>query len=276
MKRIDIANLLAAASNIALFAEKLLDKTRKLSGDHGMAEMEADRTIAVFMRSLASILDTAEWLDLPATKAACERCHQLIRHWRPGQRVLINRNQGEQIARMCHQISTAMSDELQRHHAYIVAPLEGKLIDDGLGMFGLDVITRFPTTRQDITAAARCRAYQLWTACVMHLMRVGEIGVIALADHLQVKRGATWGGTIANINEALKDATRMKGDPAGKAWAAETGTYLNFVKDAFRNPAMHPERSFGEREAVMIFENMRAFMQMLADRIAMPSSSPSP
>ena len=267
MKRIDLANLLAATSNIALFADKLVQKTRKLSGDYGLAELEADRTVAVFITSLASILDTAEWLELRATKAACERCHQLVRHWRPGHRILINRSQGDQIAGICHQISTAMSDELEHHHAYVVAPVEGKLIDDGIGMFGLEVVTRFPDTRQDIAAAAQCRAYQLWTACVMHLMRVGEIGVGALADHLQVKRGATWGGTIANINNGLKEATRMIGDPAGKAWAAETGTYLNFVKDAFRNPAMHPERCFREQEAVMIFENMRAFMQMLARRL---------
>jgi hypothetical protein len=276
LKRIDLTSLLPAASNIALFAEMLFDQTRKLGGGRGMAELDSDTIIAVFMKSLASVLDTATWLELPATKAACERCHLLVRHWRPGHRILVDRNQGEQIAGACHQISTAMSDELERHHAYVVAPLEGKLIDDGIGMFGLEVVTRFPDTRQDIAAAAKCRAYELWTACVMHLMRVGEIGVLALADHLQVKRGVTWGGTIANINEALKDTTRMKGDPAGKVWAAETGTYLNFVKDAFRNPAMHPERNFGAREAAVIFENMRAFMQMLAKRIAASPMSSNP
>lgn len=275
MKRIDLSNLLAAASNITLFADKLLAKTRKLSGEYGMAELEADRSIAVFITSLASISDTAKWLELPATISACARCHQLVHHWRPGQRIFIHRDQGEQIAGTCQQISTAMSDELERHHTYVVAPLEGNLIDDGIGMFGLEVVARFPDTRQDIAAAAQCRAYRLWTACVMHLMRVGEIGVVALADQLQVKRGQTWGGTIANINAALQNSTRIKSDPAGKAWAAETATYLNFVKDAYRNPAMHPERSFAERDAVIIFENMRAFMQMLAKRIATPSPSPS-
>lgn len=60
---------------------------------------------------------------------------------------------------------------------------------------------------------------------------------------------------------------RIKGDAQLRAWASETGTYLNFVKDAFRNPAMHPERTFSAEEAKMIFDNTRAFMHMLTQRL---------
>ncbi len=152
-----------------------------------------------------------------------------------------------------------------------MAPGEGQLVDEGIGLFGLEIVQLFPETRQDISAGAKCRAYELWTACVMHMMRVAEIGVGALADHLAVKRGTTWGGTIANINDALKDAARMKGDAPLRTWASETGSYLNFVKDAFRNPAMHPERSFSAEEAKMIYDNTRAFMRMLTQRLTRSS-----
>ncbi|WP_155888649.1 hypothetical protein [Inquilinus limosus] len=266
LKRIDLASLLAASVNISMFAEKLLIQTRKL-GERGLAELAADRTVAVFMRSLASILDTAKWLELPVTTATCERCHQLVRQWRPSDRILVGRQLGEQIAVSCHQIATSLGDEIGRHHTYIVGPTEGKLIDDGIKLFGLDIVNRFPEIRADVSDGAKCRAYELWTACVMHMMRVAEVGVGALADHLGVKRGATWGGTIANTTDALRDAARMKGDPEMRTWASETGTYLNFVKDAFRNPAMHPERSFSADEAVVIYDNTRAFMRMLVQRL---------
>lgn len=266
MKRIDLANLLSSATNIAMFAEKLVTQTRGL-GAHGHAELPSDQTISTFMASLAYVSDTAKWLDLPATAAACDRCHGLVRYWRRGERILINRERGEQLSGTCYQITTSLGDELGRHHTYVVAPGEGALIDNGISLFGLEVVQTFPDTRADISAGAACRAYELWTACVMHMMRVAEIGVSALADHLSVKRGTTWGGTIANINEALKDAARIKGDAQLRSWASETGTYLNFVKDAFRNPAMHPERTFSAEEAKMIFDNTRAFMRMLTQRL---------
>lgn len=270
MKRIDLANLLASSTNIAMFAEKLVKQTRSL-GQQGLAELPPDRTIATFITSLAYLTDTSKWLELPATVAACERAYELIRNWRRGERILINRERGEQLSAHCYQITTALGDELGRHHTYVVAPGEGQLVDEGIGLFGLEIVQLFPETRQDISAGAKCRAYELWTACVMHMMRVAEIGVGALADHLAVKRGTTWGGTIANINDALKDAARMKGDAPLRTWASETGSYLNFVKDAFRNPAMHPERSFSAEEAKMIYDNTRAFMRMLTQRLTRSS-----
>lgn len=190
MKRIDLANLLSSATNIAMFAEKLVTQTRGL-GTHGHAELPPDRTISAFMASLAYVTDTAKWLDLPATAAACDRCHGLVRYWRQGERILINRERGEQLSGACYQITTSLGDELGRHHTYVVAPGEGALIDNGISLFGLEVVQTFPDTRADISAGAACRAYELWTACVMHMMRVAEIGVGALADHLSVKRGTT-------------------------------------------------------------------------------------
>lgn len=266
VKRIDLANLLASSTNISMFAEKLVTRTRGL-GQHALAELPGDRSVATFVTSLAYVSDTAQWLGLPATAAACESCHGLIKNWRQGERILVSRDRGEQLATNCYQIATALGDELAGHHTYVVAPAERDLIDSGVSLFGQDVVQHFPDTRQDISAGAQCRAYELWTASVMHMMRVAEVGVGALADHLSVKRGTTWGGTIANINDALKDATRMKGDPQLRAWASETGSYLNFVKDAFRNPAMHPERSFSSEEAKMIYDNTRAFMRILTQRL---------
>jgi hypothetical protein len=60
-----------------------------------------------------------------------------------------------------------------------------------------------PAIRQDALEGVRWRAYELWTASAMHLMRVAEVGVGALVDHLGTARGSSWGVTIANVLQAL-------------------------------------------------------------------------
>ena len=143
VKRIDLANLLASSTNISMFTEKLVTRTRGL-GQHALAELPGDRSVATFVTSLAYVSDTAQWLGLPATAAACERCHDLIKNWRQGERILVSRDRGEQLTTNCYQIATALGDELARHHTYVVAPAEGDLIDSGVSLFGLDVVLSSP------------------------------------------------------------------------------------------------------------------------------------
>jgi hypothetical protein len=266
MMPIDLPNLLAAQSNLSKFADRLSMQAGSLP-EGEMIHLAIGRPVPIFLQGLDLIHAIARSLDLPATTAACGRLYEFVGDWREPAHIQVSGQRAQWIASACHQVSTALSDELERHRAFVVGPSESQLIDNGTAEFGEDVVTLFPDLREDIVAAARCRAFGLSTACVMHMMRVGEVGVGALADHLGVKRGASWGVTIAGINDALKDATRIKADPALRSWASETGTYLGFVKDAFRNPAMHPERNFSEEEAAMIYANMRAFMRMLTKRL---------
>jgi hypothetical protein len=53
------------------------------------------------------------------------------------------------------------------------------------------VVKALPVIRKDVSDAARYRAYDLWTASVMHMMRIAEVGVGALADHLGLTRGTS-------------------------------------------------------------------------------------
>lgn len=274
MKLISLATLTASASNIAMFGEKIVRQTADQIEPMSISPA-SDQLFGVFLTSLAYAIDTAKWLELRVATASGERCYDLIHSYRVGNQVVLDTQRGARLAAACYQVTTSLSDELEGHHAYIVGPREAKLIEDTLGGFGLEVVTLFPDTRRDISDGATCRAFELWTASVMHMMRVAEIGVQALADHLAVKAGATWGGTIANINKALADASRAKDDPALRSWASETATYLNFVKEAFRNPAMHPERSFSQEEAVLVYDNCRAFMRMLTRRLAPAPADPT-
>ena len=109
----------------------------------------------------------------------------------------------------------------------------------------------------------------------MHMMRVSEIGVGALADNLGTPKGASWGATIASVQQALDNQRKIKGDPKLRQWASETASYLNFVKDAFRNPAMHPEMNFDQNTAISIYDNTRSFMRKLADVLESADDDPS-
>lgn len=265
MKRIAIGNLLASAANTAMFADKLARATAHLADGERM-QLATQDLIRTYVMSLGHLTDTADWLDLPATRAAAERCKVGLDRLRATNGV-IDKRLASDIVTNSHQLYVSLSDELGKHHSYIVAPKEGALIDDGVGLFGLEVVAAMPAIRKDVVDGARCRAYELWTASVMHMMRVAEVGVAALADHLAVPHGSSWGVTIANVQQALDKERKAKADPELRQWASETATYLAFVKDAFRNPAMHPEMSFDQEQAVSIYDNTRSLMRSLVKRI---------
>lgn len=63
-----------------------------------------------------------------------------------------------------------------KHAAYYSdAPHFGEAVDDA-----------FASAAYDIGEAAKCRSFGRWTACVMHVMRVLEVGLGVLARHVGV------------------------------------------------------------------------------------------
>jgi len=62
--------------------------------------------------------------------------------------------------------------------------------------FGAEVEARFPSANEDIYEAAKCLALDRATACVMHLMRVCELGLKALATTINVQSQRDWGSYL--------------------------------------------------------------------------------
>ena len=265
LRRIDLASLLTSSSNVAMFADKVALMTERL-GELAFVELERSRVSLVFS-SINILLGAAEWLELPAAASSGREAQQLVGNLGRVDRIMINRDIGRRIVASCHHLATSMTAELGKHHTYILMPPEAALIEHGPAAFGLEVLDTFPEVRQDVSAAAQCRAYELWTACVMHLMRVGEVGIGRLADHVQAPRGSSWGATAANLTKTLEGVRRVDGDGSAKQWLSEAAVYLNFVKNGFRNPAMHPEMSFDRGQALAIFDNTGHFMQLIAKRL---------
>ena len=140
--------------------------------------------------------------------------------------------------------------------------------------FGDTVVSSFPSAAFDIHNAAICIATTQSTASVFHLMRVLEIGLTSLGNKFGVSLAHTnWAPAIEQIESKIRD---MHKDPAWKAlpdckeqqeFYAQAASHFAILKDAWRNFTMHARGKYTEDEAERIFENVKGFMQQLAERI---------
>jgi len=134
-------------------------------------------------------------------------------------------------------------------------------------LFGQAVVGAFPTAVFDIEEAGRCLAFELWTAAVMHLMRALEPALVALSRHVGVDAGPNWNQTLDQIEKQLRQVTRREDGAEAEEWASEAGAQLRFIKNAWRNRAMHSGTIYDERRARTIFETTRSLMQHLAEKL---------
>jgi hypothetical protein len=136
-------------------------------------------------------------------------------------------------------------------------------------IFGDQVISAFPSAIDDIGEAVTCLALERSTACVMHLMRVLEVGLKVLAKTVNVTLQNDWGAHIREIDREL--ASRMKAagkHTADEAFYAEASAQFGHVKTAWRNSTMHVEKSYSQPRAEEIMLAVKSFMSHLATKIS--------
>lgn len=138
--------------------------------------------------------------------------------------------------------------------------------------FGADVATAFPDTAEDLEEAARCLALGRATACVFHLMRAVEVGVVALGHAVGIrKHSPTWEAVLGAIDAKLNPP---KGSPKktgrwrkDEPFYAEANAHLRSLKIAVRNPTMHRGNFYTEEKAREIYDASRALYQHLATKL---------
>jgi hypothetical protein len=141
-------------------------------------------------------------------------------------------------------------------------------------IFGKAVANAFPSAMQDIAESGVCLALDRGTACVFHLMRVLEIGLTALGAKFGVSLAHTnWAPAIEEIQSRIRE---MHKDPASKAlpdckeqqeFYAQAASHFGILKDAWRNYTMHVRGFYTQEQTEQIFENVKSFMQKLAERL---------
>lgn len=136
-------------------------------------------------------------------------------------------------------------------------------------IFGPDVNTNFQSAKRDIKEAGSCYACDRGTAAVMHLMRVLEVGLNALATELKVSfERRNWENVINDIESEID---KINGPSWGPDWKTKLQFYsgaakdFRYFKDAWRNHAMHYREHYDATEAFSIFGHVKTFMQHLAE-----------
>jgi len=130
------------------------------------------------------------------------------------------------------------------------------------------VSTQFASASEDIAEAGKCLACGRSTACVMHLNRVMESGLKALASACGVGPQNDWGKYLEGIERELQKRLKTSGArSADEQFYSEAHAIFDSVRRAWRNPTMHIEKTYTEERAEEILITVRSFMRHLATKL---------
>ena len=136
-------------------------------------------------------------------------------------------------------------------------------------LFGREVFNAFPSSNSDIYKSGMCLALERATACVMHLNRALECGLAALAKAVGVSKQNDWGRYIEAIGKELDTRTKAAGArSADEQFYAEAAANFDRLRRVYRNPTMHPEKTYSQERAEEILQAVRSFMAHLATRLS--------
>jgi len=131
--------------------------------------------------------------------------------------------------------------------------------------FGETVADRFEKAAGDIHSAARCRALEMPTATVFHLMRTMELVLRELARVLKapspIAGDRNWGMILRNVRTAIDARTWRKGE---RQFYDGAHGLLGGVKNAWRDECMHVDAKYEEADATRIYAAVEAFTAHLA------------
>lgn len=264
MIQIDVHHLLASLTHLASAHKHIVLLRRQVieNGSFGTWESQRFREMRECARRLGAIADA---LDMPAGRASAGRLMQNLDQVGPFHFALTS-DRLDLVASEITVLTSAFHDELEARLLFAFPPASARYFSNQ-PLFGEKVEEIFPDIAYDVAEAGKCLALGRWTATVMHLMRVLEAGLQALAAHLDVPSDENWNVLLNSIEGKLRNVRRKVDGREEEQWAAEAGVHLRFIKNAWRNHAMHPLERYDSERARQIFENTRSFMQHLASKM---------
>ena len=173
-------------------------------------------------------------------------------------------------------LMACLHGEAETRIALTIPPDKVYLFEQSEPLFGPKVTTQFTTVAFDISESGKCLALELPTAAVFHLMRVMETSISAVARCLSIPDPVQpskkhWGAISRSIATELKrrneSSPPLWAPPTDKTFFDETYLLLEAVRNAWRNPTMHPDRKHSPEEALNIFSAVKGFMQGISSRI---------
>jgi len=135
---------------------------------------------------------------------------------------------------------------------------------------------KFPEASKELIKAGNCYALGENTASVFHSMRAVELGLRALAKHLNVTfpfplELADWQNIIDKIEAAIKGLEQLpKSEEKDKElkYCSATASQFRYFKEAYRKHVMHVRENYDEYQAITIMEHTLNFVNSLSDKIS--------
>ena len=142
-------------------------------------------------------------------------------------------------------------------------------------LFGELVAEKFSGASLDVEEAGNCYALDRLTACIFHLMRVVERGLLALAKDLKITlTNENWGRILDAVEAkiAMIEKLPLKDYPTKMEdlqFYSEAAKEFRYFKNAWRNHVMHQNYMILEPEEVLkVIDHVRDFMQHISKRLS--------
>ena len=237
--------------NLITTVEKLLEAHDSFFEDKGTSAFVADLA--------QQLLGHLEALQLHTSAKKASQIHSVLTQLDHCPTVAL----GQLVKKYCEELRERVAHELEKRAIYYISDHVDLLSDSPL--FGDNVEEAFPSAQYDISEAGRCLALRRPTACVLHLMRALEVGLASLADTLGMTLTTeNWNTILNDIETEIRSRTKAT---HGQAWKdkdepffAESATHFRFIKNSWRNHAMHAKDKYTEEQAEEIYNSVRSFL----------------
>jgi hypothetical protein len=153
--------------------------------------------------------------------------------------------------------------ELESKSLWLVLPHRTQYMlaatkERGIGLSLVVAVKSFPDAFHDAHEAGACFAFERFTACVYHLMRLSEHGLVSVAASLDVPQGKIskgWDGCIQGIHaEVNKISSTTPPDWQNKVKKYnDLLSWFTAIKTGWRNPTSHVPRIYTEQSAAGMF-----------------------
>jgi hypothetical protein len=173
---------------------------------------------------------------------------------------------GKPFCDLIDEINRRIEDEMGLTLCFIINEDGARFYKPIEPIFGHLVAERFPDLATDISESGKCYAVGRFTACVFHLMRIMEHGVQMLGVSFTGDEGIIdkdWQKILNDIRGIINKKYPNKKNKDGISYRSLV-VLLETVKEAWRNPTMHPKQTYTEEEADEIFNSVKGFMRKMA------------
>jgi hypothetical protein len=169
------------------------------------------------------------------------------------------------------EIRQRVADELESSAVFFALSNEGQVYFQS-SRFAEIVAERFPEVVFDCAEAGKCFSLERPTACVFHLMRVIEYGLLAVSRQLGMTSDRpNWQPVINKIEFELKQPYDQRKFKDMHDFLANVAANFNAVKVAWRNRVMHVDTKHTMEEAREIYDATRGLMRYIAEELPGPA-----